>query len=208
MNFYRHSLGIPLNERRHSIGPAQSVSTIRPFLAQQEKKPISSTPRSFISFSSINIRAFSFQCCGERRNSSQKKTVEQTSTTNSTRRKSSTPSVSSHRPSKTLIRNYRKTNTKSTIIPSSITNPTSTKSIKNPRRRGGMASACTSCISSNHSRRQSSTTIEDITTTPTISSSTNPPLLTRLGQIILRRKITGGANNRSSSNVTVNNKSR
>ncbi|CAF0979455.1 unnamed protein product [Rotaria sp. Silwood1] len=138
---------------------------------------------------------------------STRQSVEQTSKINFTHRQSSTPSLSSHCPSKNLIRTHRKTNTKPTIISSPTTIPTLTKSTKKRRRRGGMASACTSCVSSNQSRRQSSTTIDDITTTPAISSSTNPPLLARLGQIILRRRTNGGANNSSSSTI-VNNKSR
>ncbi|CAF4024720.1 unnamed protein product, partial [Rotaria sp. Silwood2] len=192
---------------RSSSSSELLVSTIQPFLTVQEKKVISSAPRSFSSFSSINIRSFPFQCCGERRNSSQRQPVEQTSKNNFTHRKSSTPSISSRRPSKNLIRNHRKTNTKPAIISSSITIPTLTKSTKKRRRRGGMASACTSCVSSNHSRRPSSTTLDDITAIPAISSSTNPPLLTRLGQIILRRRTTGGTNNSTSSTI-VNNKSR
>ncbi|CAF2824863.1 unnamed protein product [Rotaria sp. Silwood2] len=203
----RHFLIVPSfnPERRHSW--ANVISYISARNSDITSSINVTNAEATRSFSSINIRSFPFQCCGERRNSSQRQPVEQISKNNFTHRKSSTPSISSRRPSKNLIRNHRKTNTKPAIISSSITIPTLTKSTKKRRRRGGMASACTSCVSSNHSRRPSSTTLDDITAIPAISSSTNPPLLTRLGQIILRRRTTGGTNNSTSSTI-VNNKSR
>ncbi|CAF0835505.1 unnamed protein product [Adineta steineri] len=225
----RHSIGPTLIAKRVnppppviSITRSSSSSeflaaTIRPFLIERDKKIASKTfPKSRTSVSSSTTRSFPFRCCGARKHSSQIPSVEQTPTDVHVYRKSSTPSIPLQSPSSTLIQNHQKTKTKTTVT--SITTSVAaaaapiTKSIsptKKDRRRGGMASTCTSCVSSNHSRRRSSQ-LDDVTPIPAHSSpnpsSQTPPLLIRLGQIILRRRIATNTNH--NRNIIANNKTR